>query len=62
VILGGDYDTSTDMWSFGCMVYELATGDFLFDPHSGENWDRDEGEFLILLKVDVDFCFCLFVI
>ena len=32
-----------DIWSFACMVFELLTGDFLFDPHSHEFHDRDEG-------------------
>lgn len=25
-----------------CLAFELATGDYLFDPHSGENYSRDE--------------------
>ena len=42
VLLGAKYSTSADMWSFACIVFELATGDFLFDPHSGDDFDRDE--------------------
>jgi len=42
VILGSKYSTSADMWSFACICFELATGDVLFDPHSGDNFDRDE--------------------
>lgn len=42
VILGSKYSTSADMWSFACICFELATGDVLFDPHSGDNYDRDE--------------------
>lgn len=42
VILGSKYTTSADMWSFACICFELATGDVLFDPHSGDNYDRDE--------------------
>ncbi len=30
------------MWSLACMAFELATGDYLFDPHSGEYYTRDE--------------------
>lgn len=42
VVLGSKYSTSADMWSFACICFELATGDVLFDPHSGDNYDRDE--------------------
>lgn len=42
VLLGSKYSTSADLWSFACICFELATGDVLFDPHSGENYDRDE--------------------
>lgn len=42
VILGSKYSTSADLWSFACICFELATGDVLFDPHSGDNFDRDE--------------------
>ncbi|RKP16530.1 kinase-like protein [Rozella allomycis CSF55] len=37
VLIGAEYDTSTDMWSFACMFFELLTGDYLFDPHSHKN-------------------------
>eukprot|EP01083_Nonionella_stella_P044874 120723_1 len=33
-ILGFSYNESVDMWSLACMVFELATGDYLFDPKS----------------------------
>ena len=41
----------TDPRSFVSQAFELATGDFLFEPHSGEDYSRDEGNFL--------FCNCL---
>jgi len=42
VITGSKYDTSADMWSLGCICFELLTGDLLFDPRAGEDYDRDE--------------------
>ena len=37
------------MWSLACMVFELATGDVLFDPR-GKDYDRDE-DHLALFQV-----------
>ena len=40
VLLGAKYSTPADMWSLACMVFELITGDLLFDPRSGKDYDR----------------------
>ena len=42
VLIGSRYDTSADIWSLGCITFELLTGDLLFDPRAGEDYDRDE--------------------
>ena len=42
MILGAKYSTRIDMWSLACMIFELVTGDLLFDPRSGEGYERDE--------------------
>lgn len=41
-INNSSYDTSADMWSLGCITFELLTGDLLFDPRAGDDYDRDE--------------------
>lgn len=51
VILGHGYDTKADVWSLACLIFELATGDFLFDPHSGEDYDRDEDHLALIMEL-----------
>ena len=51
VILGAKYGTSADMWSLACIIFELLTGDLLFDPHSGESWDRDEDHIAMMSEL-----------
>ena len=43
VIIGCRYDTPADIWSVACIVFELATGDLLFDPRSGRHYDKNDG-------------------
>ncbi|GMH40206.1 hypothetical protein BSKO_08110 [Bryopsis sp. KO-2023] len=51
VLLGAKYDTAADMWSLACMVFELITGDFLFDPRSGNGYDRDEDHLALVIEL-----------
>uniref|UniRef100_A0A1B0BI90 non-specific serine/threonine protein kinase n=1 Tax=Glossina palpalis gambiensis TaxID=67801 RepID=A0A1B0BI90_9MUSC len=51
VILGSGYDTSADIWSTACMAFELATGDYLFEPHEGDNYSRDEDHIAHIIEL-----------
>uniref|UniRef100_A0A6B2LG58 non-specific serine/threonine protein kinase n=1 Tax=Arcella intermedia TaxID=1963864 RepID=A0A6B2LG58_9EUKA len=42
VILGAKYDTAIDIWSIACIVFELLTGDLLFEPKSGKTFDKND--------------------
>ncbi|KAK4991226.1 serine/threonine protein kinase, CMGC [Elasticomyces elasticus] len=42
VILGAKWGASTDVWSMAAMVFELITGDYLFDPQSGTKYGKDD--------------------
>lgn len=51
VLLGVPYTYSADIWSTACLAFELATGDYLFDPHSGENYSRDEDHLAHIIEL-----------
>uniref|UniRef100_A0A1Q3F6H9 non-specific serine/threonine protein kinase n=1 Tax=Culex tarsalis TaxID=7177 RepID=A0A1Q3F6H9_CULTA len=51
VIIGSGYNTSADIWSTACMAFELATGDYLFEPHSGDNYCRDDDHIAHIIEL-----------
>lgn len=42
VLLGANWGASTDIWSMGCLVFELLTGNYLFYPHTGKSYSKDD--------------------
>lgn len=40
VLLAAGYSTPADMWSCACLVFELVTGDLLFEPRSHRDYDK----------------------
>lgn len=51
VILGCGYNTKADIWSFACLVFEMVTGDFLFDPRSSDKHERDEDHLALMMEL-----------
>jgi serine/threonine-protein kinase SRPK3 len=50
-IIGLTYGTSADIWSFACMIFEMITGDFLFEPRKGHNFDKDDDHLAQMMEI-----------
>jgi serine/threonine-protein kinase SRPK3 len=51
VILEGDYDESADIWSLACLVFELVTGDYLFDPKKGKTFKKNDDHLALVSEL-----------
>lgn len=51
VLLGHLWGASADLWSFACLVFELLTGDYLFDPKSGKSYTKDDDHFAQVIEL-----------
>ena len=51
VILGINYNETSDIWSLACIIYELITGDFLFNPIRGENYSKNDSHLAKFMEI-----------
>jgi len=51
VLLEGQYDESADIWSLACMIFELITGDYLFDPKKGKTFKKNDDHLALISEL-----------
>lgn len=51
VLLGTDYDTSADIWSTACLLFQLATGDLLFSGVDGTDYTWYEDHLAAIIEL-----------
>lgn len=55
VIIGCKWDYKADIWSIGCLYFELLTNDVLFNPENDEKYDTDTHHlYWIQQLIDID--------
>ncbi|KAL3234558.1 Serine/threonine-protein kinase SKY1 [Nakaseomyces bracarensis] len=55
VLLGAPWGCSADIWSTGCLIFELITGDFLFEPNEGHSYTKDDDHIAQVIELLGDF-------
>ncbi|KAH3680893.1 hypothetical protein WICMUC_000036 [Wickerhamomyces mucosus] len=51
VLLGSQWGCSADLWSLACMIFELVTGDYLFDPVKGHSYTKDDDHIAQIIEL-----------
>lgn len=51
VLLGYHWGASSDLWSFACLIFELLTGDYLFDPRDGKTYAKDDDHIAQIMEL-----------
>lgn len=51
VILGINYNESADIWSLACMIFELLTGEFLFNPKKDANYKKSTDHIALMMEM-----------
>lgn len=49
-IINAPYSTSTDIWSVGCLVFEMLTNSFLFKPKKGSTFKKNDDHLALMFE------------
>ena len=50
-ILGIKYNETADVWSFACMLFEMLTGEFLFDPRKQATFSKSTDHLKLMVEM-----------
>lgn len=50
-ILGINYNETCDIWSFACMLFEMLTGEFLFDPRKNPQFSKSTDHLRLMMEM-----------
>lgn len=51
VLMGAPWGCSADIWSTACLIFELITGDLLFEPNEGHSYTKDDDHIAQILEL-----------
>lgn len=51
ILLGHSWGALADVWSIGCLIFELLTGDYLFEPNLGASFTKDEDHLAQIIEL-----------
>ncbi|EDO16560.1 hypothetical protein Kpol_1064p42 [Vanderwaltozyma polyspora DSM 70294] len=51
VLLNASWGCSADIWSSACFIFELLTGDFLFEPNEGHSFSKDDDHLAQMIEL-----------
>ncbi|CDH15663.1 related to Serine/threonine-protein kinase SKY1 [Zygosaccharomyces bailii ISA1307] len=51
VLLGAPWGCSADIWSAACLIFELITGDLLFEPDEGHSYTKDDDHIAQIMEL-----------